>query len=63
MKFLQFFQYVYLVFVILFGYDAISKWGTERNQAYMSLFFAALSLFMFFFRKRFAKKFEERSKE
>ncbi|WP_115461169.1 hypothetical protein [Winogradskyella aurantiaca] len=61
MKFLQFFQYVYLIFVVLFSYDAIEKWGAERNRAYMSLFFAALSLFMFFFRKRFRKKFQDRN--
>jgi len=62
MKYLQFFQYVYLIFVALFTYDAISKWATERNRAYMSLFFAALSLFMFFFRKNFRKKFEDKNK-
>ena len=62
MKFLQFFQFVYLVFVALFGYDAFSKWGTDRNRAYMSLFFALLALFMFFFRKKFRKKFEDRNK-
>jgi hypothetical protein len=62
MKYLQFFQYVYLIFVVLFGYDAITKWATEPNRAYMSLFFAALSLFMFFFRKNFRKKFEDRNK-
>jgi hypothetical protein len=62
MKLIQFFQYVYLVFVVLFSYDAVTKWATERNRAYMSLFFAVLSLFMFFFRKRFRKKFEDRNK-
>jgi hypothetical protein len=62
MKFLQFFQYVYLIFVVLFSYDAYTKWSTDRNRAYMSLFFAALSVFMFFFRKRFRKKFEDRNK-
>ena len=63
MKFLQFFQYAYLIFVVLFCYDAMTKWETERNGAYMSLLFAALSLFMFFFRKRFKKKFEERNNQ
>jgi len=56
MKFLKFFQYAYIVFAVLFLYDAISKWNTDRNGAYMSLFFAALATFMFFFRKKFEKK-------
>ena len=62
MKLLQFFQYAYIFFAILFVYDAISKWSTERNRAYISLFLAAVAIFMFFFRKRFRKKFEERNK-
>lgn len=63
MKLLQFFQYAYIFFAVLFVYDAISKWSTERNRAYISLFLAAVAVFMFFFRKRFRKKFEERNKQ
>lgn len=63
MKILKFFQYAYLIFAALFLWDAISNWSIDRNRAYMSLFFAALAIFMFFFRKRFAKKFEDRNKE
>lgn len=60
MKVLQFFQYVYLVFVVIFSYDAFTKWNTDRNAAYISLFLAALSLFIFFFRKRMRNRFENR---
>ncbi|WP_412559977.1 hypothetical protein [Winogradskyella sp. MIT101101] len=63
MKILKFFQYAYLIFAALFIWDAISNWNEEGNRAYMSLFFAALAIFMFFFRKRFAKKFEDRNKK
>ncbi|MBC2844436.1 hypothetical protein [Winogradskyella flava] len=63
MKILQFFQYAYLIIAVLFLYKAISEWSTDRNGAYMSLFFAALAIFMFFFRKRFRKKFEDRNKQ
>lgn len=62
MKFLKFLQYVYLIFFALFLYDALSNWSVDRGRAYMSLFFAALALFIFFFRKRFRKRFEERGK-
>ncbi|RMZ51257.1 hypothetical protein EB822_03685 [Flavobacteriaceae bacterium PRS1] len=62
MKILQFLQYAYLVFAILFLYDAINKWNNDRNGAYISLFFVALAVFMFFFRKKFRKRFKDRGK-
>ena len=61
MKVLQFFQYVYLFFAVFFIYEAISRWG-EGNQAYISLLLAALSIFMFFFRRKYRKKFEDRNR-
>jgi uncharacterized membrane protein len=63
MKLLKFFQYAYIIFAVLFLWDAITSWSQEGNRAYMSLFFAALAVFMFFFRKRFRKKIEDRNKE
>jgi len=62
MKLLQVLQYAYLFFVVLFLYDAISNWNIDRSRSYMSLLFAALALFMFFFRKKFRKRFEDRGK-
>lgn len=62
MKLLQFLQYAYLFFVALFIYDAISNWNIDRNRAYMSVFFAALAVFMFFFRKKYRKRFQDRGK-
>lgn len=61
MKILKFFQYAYIIFAVLFFWDAITKWSTDRNRAYISLLFTALAIFMFFFRKRFRKKFENRN--
>lgn len=62
MKLLKFLQYAYLFFVALFLFDAYSNWNVDRSRAYMSLLFAALALFMFFFRKKFRKRFEDRGK-
>ncbi|MBT8259118.1 MAG: hypothetical protein KJO49_11640 [Bacteroidia bacterium] len=62
MKILKFLQYAYLVFFAIFLYDGISKWSIDRQGAYVSLFFAALALFLYFFRKKFRKRFEERGK-
>ena len=61
MKLLKIFQYAYIIFAVLFLWDVITNWTTDRNRAYMSLVFAALAIFMFFFRKRFGKKFEDRN--
>lgn len=63
MKLQKFFQYAYLFFAALFTYEAVSNWNSDRNRAYMLFFIAALAVFMFFFRKRFAKKVEERNKK
>lgn len=61
MKILKFFQYAYLVFAVLFIWDAISNIGEDNNRVIISLIFAALAIFMFFFRKKFRKKFENRN--
>ena len=63
MKILKFFQYAYIILAALFLWDAISKWSADRNGAYMSLFFVALIIFVFFFRRRFKKRFEDRNKK
>ena len=62
MKLLKVLQYAYLFFLVLFLYDAVTNWNIDRSRAYMSLFFAALALFMYFFRKKFRKRFEDRGK-
>jgi uncharacterized membrane protein len=62
MKLLGLLQYAYLIFAVLFLYDAINKWNNGSNDSYLSLFFVALAIFMFFFRKKFRKRFEDRGK-
>jgi hypothetical protein len=62
MKLLKFFQYAYLAFAVLFIYDAAENWSVSRTRAYLSLAFAGLAVFMYFFRKRFRGKFEDRNK-
>jgi ABC-type spermidine/putrescine transport system permease subunit I len=60
MKYYKIFQYAYLMFAVLFLYDGISKWNDGTNGAYISLGLAALAVFMFFFRKKFSKKFDNK---
>jgi len=58
MNFIKYTQYVYLVFGIYFIYDGVMKLNADENP-WMSFLIAALAIFMFFFRRRFAKKFED----
>ena len=61
MKYSKIFQYAYLVFAVLFAYDAIAKYLNTGEISYPSILLAALAVFMFFFRKKFSKKFENRN--
>ncbi|MDB2463000.1 hypothetical protein N9W61_02760 [Algibacter sp.] len=58
MKFSKIFQYSYLIFAVLFIYDGISKWGNGTNGAYISFGLAVFAIFIYFFRRKFAKKVE-----
>jgi hypothetical protein len=62
MKILSILQYLYLGFAALLLFDAINKWNVDRNAAYISLFFSVLAVAMFFFRKKFKKRFQDRGK-
>ena len=62
MKLAKLFQYAYLVFAVLFMYDAINKYTKTETVAYTSLLLAVLAIFMFFFRQRFRKKYENKDK-
>lgn len=57
MNYLKYTQYIYLVFGLFFIYEGFTKINTEETP-WLSFGIAALSLFMFFFRRKFAKKFE-----
>lgn len=61
MNYLKYTQYAYLLFGIYFIYDGIMKYPSNENYI-ISFLIAGLAIFMFFFRRKFAKKFEERNK-
>lgn len=60
MKLLNFFQYVYLGFAIFFIYKGFDDLGADDSKSIFYFVFAVLAIFMFFFRRRFNKKFENR---
>ena len=63
MNYLKFTQYIYLVFGAYFIYDGITKLNDpSTGNPWLSFIIAALAVFMFFFRRKFAKKFDDRNK-
>ncbi|GAB1856916.1 hypothetical protein MHTCC0001_17520 [Flavobacteriaceae bacterium MHTCC 0001] len=62
MKYTKFFPYVYLVFGILFLFDAVMSYNDTGKVAYPKVLLGATAVFMFFFRRKFNKKFENRDK-
>ncbi|WP_445453861.1 hypothetical protein [Flavobacterium sp. 25HG05S-40] len=62
MNYLKFTQYAYLLAGILFTVDAFVKWNSKQNFT-ISIIFAGVCLFLFFFRRKFAKKFDAHNKK
>jgi hypothetical protein len=63
MNYLKYTSYIYLVFAVYFIYDGISKFNDPTATPWLSLMIAGLAVFMFFFRRKFSKKFEDRNKK
>jgi len=61
MKFFKYFEFAYLFIAAFFLFETVRIWNTERNRAYLFLFFVVIAVFMFFFKRRFRKKFESRN--
>lgn len=62
MKFYKYFYWAYLVLGILFAYDGYTKLNEPEANPYFSFILAGLAIVMFFFRRNFVKKMEERMK-
>ncbi|MBC8755424.1 hypothetical protein H2O64_12105 [Kordia sp. YSTF-M3] len=62
MKVLSYTKYLYLLVAILSIYKIIETWSSVKKIDYMFVAFAVVSLFMFFFRRHYEKKFEDRKK-
>ncbi|MFV5693899.1 hypothetical protein ACM55G_00470 [Flavobacterium sp. LB3P122] len=63
MSYLKYTPYIYLVFGAYFIYDGVTKLNGTESTPWLSFLIAGLAIFMFFFRMKFAKKFEERNKK
>ncbi|BAO55447.1 hypothetical protein [Nonlabens marinus] len=62
-KFFKYFEYAYLVFAVLFIATGIYEFNESPQRSYMLFGMSALATFMFFFKRRFRRRFEERNKK
>lgn len=62
-KIWKIFEYGYLIVAIVFIVETVLNWNTNRSKAYLMLLFSVLAVFMYFFKKRFRKRVENRTKQ
>jgi len=62
-KYFKFFEIAYLIIAIVFIVETVLRWNSEPNKAYIFLAFALLAVFMYFFRKKYRKKFEKHDRK
>ena len=62
-KYLKFSGIAYLLLAVFSVYTAITRWETDRDNAYIFLGFSVLLVFLFFFKRKFIKRYEERAKK
>jgi len=62
-KIYRLFEYAYLIMAAFSIYLVYINWEEDRNRAYLFAFFTVVAIFMFFFKRNFRKKMEERNKQ
>jgi hypothetical protein len=60
MSYLKYTPYLYLILGIYLIIDSVINWNNPAENAELTLIFAAIAIFLFGFRRRYAKRFEER---
>ena len=58
----KFLQYGYLVVGIIFFIEGILKWNSDRQESYIMFGFAIFITLIFFFKRNFRRKIEQRRK-
>ncbi|RFN58786.1 hypothetical protein [Marixanthomonas ophiurae] len=61
-KIFKLFEYVYIVMAAFSIYLVWENWADNRTRAYLFAFFAVVAIFMFFFKRNFRRKMEDRNK-
>lgn len=60
---LRYTEYLYLIVAFFSIYRIFTDWNVDRNMSYLFIFFAVVSIGMYFFRRTYRKKFEQRSRD
>ncbi|MBF4484578.1 MULTISPECIES: hypothetical protein [unclassified Flavobacterium] len=63
MGILKYTQYLYLLIAAAFIYDGVTKLYSPGENPWLSFIIAGVSVFMFFFRRKYAKKFDDHYKK
>ncbi len=61
-KLWKIFEYGYLIIAVVFLIEAVLNWNENRERAYLLLLFSVVAIIVYFFRKRFRKRVENRNK-
>ncbi|PIF01016.1 MAG: hypothetical protein CR994_02920 [Maribacter sp.] len=62
-RILKYTEYLYLAVAIFSIYRIFTDWDVNRENTYLFIFFAVVSIGMFIFRRNYRKKFEQRKKD
>ncbi len=62
-RILRYTEYLYLGVFFFSLYRIYTDWNLDRQNAYLFVFFAVVSIGMFFFRRNYRKKFEQRKRD
>jgi hypothetical protein len=61
-KYLKISGFAYILLALFSLYSSYTRWNSDRDNAYIFLGFGVLLIFMFFFKRNFIKRYEERAK-
>ncbi|MBI9040464.1 hypothetical protein [Lutibacter sp.] len=61
-KIYKIFEYGYLIIAIVFIVETVLSWNADREKAYLMLLFAVVAIFMYFFKRRFRNRIQNRNK-
>jgi uncharacterized membrane protein len=61
-KIYKIFEYGYLIIAIVFIVETVLSWNVDREKAYLMLLFAVVAIFMYFFKRRFRNRIQNRNK-
>ena len=62
-KILRYTECLYLAVCFFSLYRIYTDWNSDKQGTYLFVFFAVVSIGMFFFRRNYRKKFEQRKRD